>query len=64
MQKGHDNWVRSVWVGNLGRSFYSCSDDKSIRVWDLNSGRNTKTIADAHSVRTRQRACDTHTRTR
>ena len=56
MQKGHDNWVRSVWVGNFGRSFYSCSDDKSIRVWDLNSGRNTKTIADAHSVRTRQRA--------
>ena len=64
MQKGHDNWVRSVWVGNFGRSFYSCSDDKSIRVWDLNSGRNTKTIADAHSVRTRQRACDIHTRTR
>lgn len=49
-QKGHDNWVRSVLIGNAGKHFYSCSDDKSVRVWDFNSGRNTKTIADAHSV--------------
>lgn len=55
-QRGHDNWVRSVRVGNLGKCFYSCSDDKSVRVWDLNSGRNTKTIADAHSVRARSSA--------
>ena len=56
-QKGHDNWVRSVQVGNAGKNFYSCSDDKSVRVWDFNSGRNTKTIADAHSVSRRAAVC-------
>jgi platelet-activating factor acetylhydrolase IB subunit alpha len=46
---GHNNWVRTVWLGCQGKNFFSCSDDKSVRVWDLSNGRNTKTTENAHS---------------
>jgi WD40 repeat protein len=44
---GHDNWVRSLALHGSGKYLYSCSDDKSIRIWDLQSGKEKKKI-DAH----------------
>merc|ERR1712070_1177496 len=60
--KGHDNWVRDLWIGAQGKCFFSCSDDKSIRVWDLNSGRNTKTNANAHAHFVQSLACSSNGR--
>jgi platelet-activating factor acetylhydrolase IB subunit alpha len=45
--RGHDNWVRSV--GCKGKYVYSCSDDKSVRVWDISTGRAVHSITEAHS---------------
>ena len=36
---GHDNWVRSLAIHPTGKYLYSASDDKSIRIWDLNHGK-------------------------
>ncbi|KAL4431820.1 hypothetical protein ABPG74_015260 [Tetrahymena malaccensis] len=47
--KGHDNWVRSLAVHNNNRYLYSCSDDKSLRVWDLEKMRQARKIHDAHN---------------
>jgi len=44
---GHDNWVRSLSLHSSGKYLYSASDDKTIRVWDMNSGKEKKKI-DAH----------------
>jgi platelet-activating factor acetylhydrolase IB subunit alpha len=44
---GHDNWVRSLSLHPSGKYLYSCSDDKTIRVWDLNFGKEKKKV-DAH----------------
>jgi platelet-activating factor acetylhydrolase IB subunit alpha len=44
---GHDNWVRSLSLHSSGKYLYSCSDDKSIRIWDLNFGKEKKKI-EAH----------------
>ena len=46
--RGHDNWVRSVLFHPSGRFICSCSDDKSVRVWDCKSGRTAKSLTDAH----------------
>jgi platelet-activating factor acetylhydrolase IB subunit alpha len=35
---GHDNWVRGLVFHPSGRYLLSCSDDRSIRVWDLTKG--------------------------
>jgi platelet-activating factor acetylhydrolase IB subunit alpha len=32
-----------------GKYLISCSDDKSIRVWDLKSGRNIRSVFNAHA---------------
>lgn len=32
-----------------GKYFYSSSDDKSVRVWDLFEGREVRKVADAHA---------------
>eukprot|EP00919_Chromeraceae_sp_WS-2016_P050662 GHVR01120077.1.p1 GENE.GHVR01120077.1~~GHVR01120077.1.p1 ORF type:complete len:449 (+),score=86.22 GHVR01120077.1:39-1385(+) len=45
---GHDNWVRGVAVHPSGRYVISCSDDKSMRVWDAESGQEVSKLADAH----------------
>ena len=45
---GHDNWVRDVIFHPNGKYLLSASDDKSIRVWDLTTGRCLKKITDAH----------------
>ena len=46
--RGHDNWVRKVAFYPYGRYLYSCSDDKSIRLWELDTGRCPKKLLDAH----------------
>jgi len=44
----HDNWVRGVLWHPNGKHLVSVSDDKSIRVWDLEQRRCVKTLYDAH----------------
>ncbi|CAO1621255.1 unnamed protein product [Sympodiomycopsis kandeliae] len=45
---GHDNWIRGIVFSPNGKYLLSCSDDKTVRIWDLqNSARCSKTI-DAH----------------
>jgi len=34
----HDNWVRGLCMHPTGKYFLSCSDDKSIKVWNLEKG--------------------------
>jgi len=46
--EGHDNWVRGLAFHHSGKFLYSCSDDKSIRVWDINTGKIVKKIENAH----------------
>ncbi len=41
---GHDNWVKGISMHVMGQYFYSGSDDKSIRVWDLYKGRCVQKI--------------------
>ena len=45
---GHDNWIRDLAFHPSGEYLYSSSDDKTIRVWELNSGRCKKKLLDAH----------------
>lgn len=45
---GHDNWVRGLAFAPDGRHLLSVSDDKTLRVWDLATGRCVKTV-DAHA---------------
>jgi hypothetical protein len=47
VQSGHDNWLRALVFHPNGKYLLSASDDKTIRVWDLVSGRCTKTV-EAH----------------
>jgi WD40 repeat protein len=42
---GHSDWVTSLSVNSHVKSIVSGSLDRSIRVWDLNSGKCTKTIS-------------------
>lgn len=46
-QIGHDNWIRALVFHPSGKYLLSASDDKTIKVWDLQNGRCTKTV-DAH----------------
>ena len=48
-QEGHDNWVREVIFHPNGKHLMSVSDDKSIRVWDLQERRCIKIFNEAHS---------------
>ncbi|KAF2460477.1 platelet-activating factor acetylhydrolase IB alpha subunit [Lineolata rhizophorae] len=46
---GHDNWVRGLVFHPGGKYLLSCSDDKTIRCWDLaQEGKCVKTLEDAH----------------
>lgn len=44
---GHDNWVRAVAFHPDGKYLYSVADDKTMRVWDLDSAKCVK-IVEAH----------------
>lgn len=47
--QGHDNWVNGLVWHPSGRYLLSCSDDKSIRIWDLTRGfKATRVMRDAH----------------
>ncbi|KAK8772541.1 hypothetical protein V5799_024218 [Amblyomma americanum] len=48
VQVGHDNWVRGVKFHPGGKYLLSCSDDKTLRVWELAHQRCCKTL-EAHS---------------
>ncbi|SCV05858.1 LANO_0H16732g1_1 [Lachancea nothofagi CBS 11611] len=43
---GHSSWVRDICV--RGDYLLSCSDDRSIRVWDLTTGHIVRVIGNAH----------------
>ena len=45
---GHDNWVRGLALHPSGKYLYSSSDDKTIRVWDLNFGKQKKKFEGVH----------------
>jgi len=47
--KGHDNWVKGLKFHPQGLFLFSCSDDKSIRIWNIEKGFCVKYIQDAHS---------------
>lgn len=36
---GHTNWVRCVKFSHDGNKLVSCSDDKTLRIWDVKSGQ-------------------------
>lgn len=51
IQAGHDNWVRALVFHPTGKFLLSASDDYTIRVWELTTGRCVKTVqAHAHFV--------------
>ncbi|PWN91225.1 putative platelet-activating factor acetylhydrolase ib alpha subunit [Acaromyces ingoldii] len=46
---GHDNWIRGLaWAPN-GHALLSCSDDKTVRVWDLKAGARCSKTLEAHN---------------
>lgn len=45
--KGHSDYVNSLSFSPDGKSFVSSSWDKSIKVWDIHSGKCLKTIKDS-----------------
>ena len=47
LQAGHDNWIRALVFHPSGKYLLSASDDKTIRIWELATGRCMRTI-DAH----------------
>lgn len=50
-QAGHDNWVRALVFHPTGKFLLSASDDYTIRVWELATGRCVKTVqAHGHFV--------------
>ena len=52
-QAGHDNWVRALIFHPSGKLLLSASDDKTIRIWEVSTGRCMKTVeAHTHFVAT------------
>ena len=46
----HTNWVRCAKFSSDGRLIVSCSDDKTIKLWDIASGKCIKTFNDVKGI--------------
>jgi WD40 repeat protein len=46
--KGHSHWVRSIAFSPDGQKFASGSDDQTVRIWDIKSGKCISTL-EGHS---------------
>eukprot|EP00996_Jenningsia_fusiforme_P000386 NODE_1330_length_1582_cov_33.470972_g1194_i0.p1 GENE.NODE_1330_length_1582_cov_33.470972_g1194_i0~~NODE_1330_length_1582_cov_33.470972_g1194_i0.p1 ORF type:complete len:431 (-),score=63.62 NODE_1330_length_1582_cov_33.470972_g1194_i0:288-1499(-) len=46
--RGHDDWIHGIALHHSGQLVVSCGDDRSIRTWDVTSGRSRSTIPNAH----------------
>jgi WD40 repeat protein len=44
MLKGHAAWVRALVISPDGRILVSASDDNTIKMWDLATGRPVRTL--------------------
>lgn len=47
--KGHTSWVRDMKLSHLGPFLFSCSDDNSLKMWNIDTGECIKTWANFHS---------------
>jgi len=47
--RGHDNWIRDVLFHPSGKYILSCSDDRTVRVWDLVKYGKCKFKVEAHA---------------
>ncbi len=45
---GHDNWVRDITIHPTGKYLISTGDDRSIRLWDIKTGRCVKKLDKVH----------------
>lgn len=46
---GHDNWVTDLCFHPNGKFLLSVSDDKTMRAWDLHTGRVSRKLKDIHT---------------
>lgn len=46
----HTNWVRCARFSLDGRLIVSCSDDKTIKLWDVISGQCIKSFNDVKGI--------------
>ncbi len=45
---GHKSWVKDLTIHPNGKFLISCSDDKSIKIWDLENGDCLRTLQNHH----------------
>ena len=38
---GHDDWVRKIIASEDGKTLASCSNDQTIRIWSVDTGKET-----------------------
>lgn len=46
----HTSWVRCARFSSDGRLIVSCSDDKTIKLWDVTSGQCIRTFNDVKGI--------------
>jgi WD40 repeat protein len=46
--KGHTGWVNSVFFSPDGKRIVSASDDQSVRIWDVEKGRQIECLNEGH----------------